>query len=297
MAKRSAGIQIFTDGGCNPNPGPGGWGAVIIRQGKKIKELSGAEKETTNNRMELTAAVQALHFFKESENLELHTDSQYLQKGITEWLPRWVSRGWRTAGGGDVKNADLWQALALEVERHCVTWKWVKGHAGHRWNERADALATAAMGLPALPLEDFGAVHLFTAAVYSGASGMGSWAVLLQYHDREKIASGMERDTSANRMHLVAAMNGLKALRRKVRVHVYTTSSYVRDGVTRWVKGWEMRDWKTQEGKPVLHRELWESIVRLARDHDTHWHVVNRDARPEGMLRAKSLAKETANAQ
>lgn len=137
-------VEIFTDGGCRGNPGVGGWGAVLRYRGKE-KELQGAETETTNNRMELLAAISALDTLTRSCVVQLTTDSQYVKKGITEWLPQWKKRDWRNAAGKPVKNQDLWQRLDEAAQRHEVHWHWVKGHAGHPENERADELANAAM--------------------------------------------------------------------------------------------------------------------------------------------------------
>jgi ribonuclease HI len=133
-------IDIFTDGACSGNPGPGGWGA-ILRIGATEKELFGGERDTTNNRMELTAVIEALRALKRPVTARVHTDSQYVQKGISEWIHGWKRRGWKTADKQPVKNVDLWQALDSEAARHSVEWLWVKGHAGHVENERADALA------------------------------------------------------------------------------------------------------------------------------------------------------------
>lgn len=133
-------VVIYADGACKGNPGPGGWG-VLLRYGDRERALHGGEAETTNNRMELTAVIEALKALKRPCRVELYTDSQYVQKGITEWLPNWKRRGWRTSGGGVVKNQDLWQALDREAARHEITWHWVRGHAGDPGNERADALA------------------------------------------------------------------------------------------------------------------------------------------------------------
>jgi len=133
-------VDLFTDGACKGNPGAGGWG-VLMRYGDIEKTLCGGEAETTNNRMELLAVIEGLKALNRSCEVRVHTDSQYVQKGISEWLPNWVKRGWKTASGSPVKNQDLWQALALEAGRHRVAWHWVKGHAGHLENERADALA------------------------------------------------------------------------------------------------------------------------------------------------------------
>ena len=133
-------VEIYTDGACRGNPGPGGWGA-LLRAGSTEKELHGGEAQTTNNRMELTAAIRALEALKRPCSVALYTDSQYVRQGITEWLPQWRARGWKTASRKPVKNQDLWQQLDAEAARHRIEWHWVKGHAGHPENERADALA------------------------------------------------------------------------------------------------------------------------------------------------------------
>jgi len=133
-------VTIFTDGACSGNPGPGGWGAVLI-SGANEREICGGEPATTNNRMELMAAIQALEALKRPCKVELHTDSQYVRKGITEWIGGWKARGWKTADKKPVKNDDLWKRLDAARARHDVDWRWVKGHNGHELNERADALA------------------------------------------------------------------------------------------------------------------------------------------------------------
>ena len=133
-------VEAFTDGACRGNPGPGGWG-VLLRFREQERELWGGEKETTNNRMELTAAIEALQALKEPCRVIVTTDSEYVRKGITEWLEGWKARGWKTAAKKPVKNVDLWQRLDAENSRHDVTWRWVKGHSGHRENELADQLA------------------------------------------------------------------------------------------------------------------------------------------------------------
>lgn len=137
-------VEIFTDGACRGNPGLGGWGA-ILRYGKHEKTLYGSEKLTTNNRMELMAAIQALANLKESCRIDLYTDSQYVQKGVTEWIHDWKKRNWKKADKKPVKNADLWEELDKQVARHEVSWHWVKGHSGHTENEWADALANQAI--------------------------------------------------------------------------------------------------------------------------------------------------------
>ena len=137
------GVTIYTDGGCDPNPGTGGWGAVLI-YGEHVKELSGGEAETTNNRMEMTAALRALEALKKPCKVTLYTDSEYLRRGITEWLPGWKRRGWKRKTG-PVLNEDLWRALDARAQEHDVSWKWVRGHNGNFYNERCDALAGEAI--------------------------------------------------------------------------------------------------------------------------------------------------------
>lgn len=143
MKKR---INIYTDGACKGNPGPGGWGAVL-EYGEHSKELFGGEMETTNNRMELMAAIEALAVLKEECDIVLTTDSQYVRKGITEWLVGWKRNGWKTSAKKPVKNADLWKQLDEQNARHSIEWKWVKGHSGHPGNELADQLANKGVEL------------------------------------------------------------------------------------------------------------------------------------------------------
>ena len=136
-------VTIYTDGACSGNPGPGGWG-VLLRFGKREKTLSGGEEDTTNNRMELRAALEALRALKEPCRVTLFTDSEYLKKGITEWLSNWKRRNWRRKGG-KLANVDLWMELDVEIERHEIHWRWVRGHAGNMFNERVDQLARNAI--------------------------------------------------------------------------------------------------------------------------------------------------------
>ncbi|HEY8553833.1 MAG TPA: ribonuclease HI [Burkholderiales bacterium] len=137
-------VRIYTDGACRGNPGPGGWGA-ILRYRDHERELYGGERETTNNRMELMAAIKALEALTRPCSVVLTTDSEYLRKGITEWLPQWKRRGWRTAARQPVKNQDLWERLEKAIAPHRIQWEWIKGHSGHPENERADALANRAI--------------------------------------------------------------------------------------------------------------------------------------------------------
>ncbi len=137
-------VVIHTDGACSGNPGPGGWGAILDYNGTR-KELHGGESQTTNNRMELTAAIEALKALKRPVKVEMHVDSQYVKDGITKWIHGWKRNGWKTADKKPVKNAELWQALDEALHKHEISWRWVKGHAGHEHNERADELARLGM--------------------------------------------------------------------------------------------------------------------------------------------------------
>ncbi len=137
-------VTIYTDGACSGNPGPGGW-AALLRYGNHEKELVGSKQETTNNRMELTAALKALRALKEPCQVDFYTDSEYLKKGINEWMAKWKRKGWKTAAKKPVKNQDLWKALDKAIQGHQITWHWVRGHAGNRYNERVDKLARQAI--------------------------------------------------------------------------------------------------------------------------------------------------------
>jgi ribonuclease HI len=287
-------VTIYTDGACDPNPGPGGWAAIILEPGAEPKELSGAESQTSNNQMELRAVIEALRALPGSHQVMLYTDSQYLRQGITEWLPVWEQRGWRTAAKQSVKNQELWQALAAEVKRHQIEWEWVKGHAGNKWNERADALATSMLPPVELPLDDTNAVHIFAAASYLGSQKRGGWGVVLRYRDNTKSLSGQAVETSPNRMHLIAVIEGLQALKRSLPVHVYTGSDYVYDGITKWVQGWQRQGWKTRSGSPVSNQDLWEKLIKVASQYQVRWHLATKENQPELMAQAKTLANEAA---
>lgn len=143
MSESQDRVVIYTDGGCVPNPGVGGWGAILIYKGKE-RELSGSHPETTNNRMEMTAAISSLKALNRPCKVAIHTDSEYLKKGITEWLPGWKRKNW-TRKGGEIKNVDLWKELDAVASQHDVQWRWVKGHAGVHYNERCDVLASEAI--------------------------------------------------------------------------------------------------------------------------------------------------------
>lgn len=289
-------VTIYTDGACNPNPGPGGWAVILLRPKQKPIELSGGEPEATSNRMELFAAISALRALSEPHLATIYTDSSYLHKGITNWLPSWERRGWKTAGKTEVKNQDLWQALAAELKHHQVRWKWTKGHAGHRWNERADYLATSAIPKVPLPLDDENAIHIFTAASYLGNVKKGGWGVVMRFCENVKTLTGSAGDTSGNRLHIQSAVEGLKAIKKPMPIHLYTTSDYLKDGATIWLDKWAARGWQTKEKNPVSHRDLWEDLARLLKAYQVKWHVIDQSEMPGEMAQAKQIASEAAHA-
>jgi ribonuclease HI len=285
-------VTIYTDGGCRPNPGPGGWGAVLLHPGRDPRELSGGKKEATNNRMEITAAIEALGALDGPHRVALFTDSKYLRQGITEWLPVWRANGWKTTDKKRVKNRDLWEELDRVLARHEIEWHWTRGHAGDQWNEAADRLAAAAIPRAPLPIDDEKAVHLFTAVAHSGKQKAGAWGAVLIFKDSEKAHSGRVAGASANRMHLLSAISGLEQLKRPVRVHLYTVSDYLENGATSWVPGWRARGWTTRDGKPVSHRDLWQRLDELCTKHRVEWHVVDGKEPPEDLEYARQLAKD-----
>lgn len=285
-------LKIYTDGGCQPNPGPGGWACILLQDGQPPQEFSGAEADTTNNRMELQAAIEALSRLKHPHHIDFYTDSQYLRRGITEWLAQWQAKDWQRAQGQTVQNQDLWQALATAITPHQIKWHWTKGHAGNRWNERADALASAQIPQASLPLNDANAVHIFTGAAYSGKDNRGGWAVLMRYQEHERSLTGQVPDTSANRMHLQAAIEGLSAMKKNLPIHLYTASDYLKDGATQWIVGWKKRGWQTKSGQDVSNRDLWESLDALQHRYHVEWHRVNKDNQPPEIEHVKTLASQ-----
>jgi ribonuclease HI len=283
MTEPTPEITIYTDGGSDPNPGAGGWAAILIDPASgKARELSGGEPVATNNRMELTAAIRALEALKQRCRVHLFTDSLYLRKGITEWLPGWIARGWRRKEGV-LQNEDLWRRLAELIQEHQIRWDWVKGHAGNRWNERADVLATleirkqragraAAAPAPGEPPE----AEVFLRV--SCAGKRGGWASLIRYQGEEKVLAGGLPATTANQLDLLGAIAALDSLPTGISVAIHTGSDYLRNGAARWIEGWKKRGWKTQEGQPVQNRELWERLEKAMTARRVTWpEVKGRD--------------------
>jgi len=297
--------DVYTDGGCDPNPGPGGWGAVIVL-GDHEQVLSGSDLDTTNNRMELTAPIEALSWLQASSGrcvVDLYTDSQYLRRGITQWLEGWIARGWRTNKNRPVKNQDLWARLAELNAAHEVTWHWLKGHAGHRQNERADRLATAAR-------EKLVSWGRSTAANREGSStssdveicvkvscppgGRSGWGVVLRQGEYTRSLSNGHAGGTANLTLLRAATAALDSLKRACRVTVYSDASYLIKGASLWVTGWQARGWKTKDGKSVANQDGWQQLLAAAALHQVTWALARDGANPADLTHAGELATAAA---
>jgi ribonuclease HI len=294
-------VTIYTDGACDPNPGPGGWAAILI-YGEHQKELKGRDPNTTNNRMELQAVISALNALKQPCRVQLHTDSEYVQRGVTEYLEKWKAKGWVTTDKKSVANRDLWEALDGARQRHQIEWRWVKGHAGDPLNERVDQLAVSMIPRSSLPLDDQTAVHVFTGVSCLGQTGPGAWAVVIH---SVTAASGpfgagvvelsrRENETSANRLHLLAIAKGLELVPTGANVHVYTPSDYAAQGARQWARTWAAQGWRTKGGQAVKHKEVWQAIQAAAQARTVHWHCLKDEVRPAASQRAEELAQQTA---
>lgn len=277
MAQEKPRVIIYTDGGADPNPGPGGWAAILIHEASgRIKEISGGEPYTTNNRMELTAAVEGLAALKQPCVVTLYSDSAYLVQGMTRWVRTWVAKDWRR-GKKPVENTDLWQRLLELTQTHEVTWKWLRGHSGDRFNERADALVRQEIrrlyeeepGRPAADAE----VYLLTSA--RGEQGL--WAASVRGRGAERLLHGEERNATSNQLDLIAAAEALHTLPEGIRVRVYTLSDYLRNGAMQWLSVWKQRSWRTREGAAVKNRELWERLEAELRCRTVEWPPVKDD--------------------
>ncbi|MFL6194811.1 MAG: ribonuclease HI [Thermoanaerobaculia bacterium] len=292
-------VIIYTDGGADPNPGAGGWAAILVDPGSgKVRELSGGEPKATNNRMELTAAIRALEALQQPCRVRLFTDSLYLKKGVSEWLPGWIARGWRRKDG-ELQNEDLWRRLSELIREHEIEWGWVKGHAGNRWNDRADELATLEIRKQQGSREPGPARPPAEADVFlrvAGAGKKGGWAALVRRAGREETLSGGPLPATSNQLDLLGAIAALESLPEGIAVAVHTGSDYLRNGATGWIQGWKRRGWKTQEGQPVMNRELWERLERAMAVRRVAWPGIKGQDLPE-MKALGKLAKEAAEAR
>jgi ribonuclease HI len=303
-------FEVYTDGGCRPNPSPGGWAAIIRPAAAEAADdrpaewyLSGNHPDTTNNQMELQAAISALAFLTGLLGrcvIDLYTDSEYMRQGITEWLPGWERNGWKTRGREPVKNQQLWRQLDRLAQNHTLNWHWLRSHADHPHNERADQMATrarraltspAAAPPAALDQAQPAEVSVAVKASYNAARRMGGWGVVLRKGEHVRTLSRAEPRTSANALLLRAAAEGLCALHRPCAVLVLSDAEYLIRGASQWVRSWQARDWRTKAGQPVANRPEWEALLVAAEPHRVHWQL----ARPEDTVDL-ALAGELAAA-
>lgn len=254
-------IQIYTDGGAEPNPGPGGWGAILLHPAK-TREISGGDPHTTNNRMELTAAIEALKALTRPCVIDFYTDSEYLQKGMTEWIKKWVARG-QFDPDSDKRpaNADLWEQLIELTPLHEIRWHWVKGHAGNEWNERADQLASAA-----IPSRSNASSEGFARLVLLASNQKGQFVYVASVTNADQAAqfTNSFREMTTNHGILLAAIEVLEQLPPDMPILFLTNSSYLVDGITKWIKGWKTKGFKKFE-------EDWRRLDALNNSRRIHW--------------------------
>ena len=278
-------VTIYSDGGADPNPGIGGW-AAILRFGEHERVLTGSDPKTTNNRMELQAAIAALRALKRPCRVSFHTDSQYVRRGITEGVAKWSAAGWVKKNGQAIPNADLWRELQALTRQHEIAWHWVPGHSGERDHERVDQLAREARLAitPRIDL-DAGAPRLYLRASCHGNPGPGAWAVALEQDGEWETSAGDEPKTTNNRMELRAAIEGLLLLPPGSPAQLFTTSDYLYQGTTRWLASWKRGGWQKKDGQPVANSDLWQLLDDLSRRYQVHW-VNAKGQRLEGLTRA-----------
>ena len=263
-------VTIYSDGGSDPNPGIGGW-AAILRFGAHEKVLTGNDPDTTNNRMELQAAIGALSALKRPCSIHFYTDSEYVRKGITQWIEGWAANNWQKKGK-PVLNADLWRTLWPLVKNHEIEWHWVKGHAGNEFNERCDQLARQArLEITPADLIDPNIPKLYLRSSCKGNPGPGGWGVVLEEVDDTEQASGTAVSSTNNRMEITAAIEGLLLLPPGSSVQVFTTSDYLFQGITQWIKKWRKKNWMKKEGQPVANADLWQALDQLDNNYAIRW--------------------------
>lgn len=274
-------IEIYTDGGASPNPGPGGWGVVLVHP-KKKRELSGGEEHTTNNRMELTAAIEALKVLEFSCVIDFYTDSEYLRKGITEWAPKWLAQGRLSEDSPNpVENIDLWRALLELVKNHEINWHWVKGHAGNEYNERAHQLASAAM--PQRPQADITG-HLRVVLAVSDVDGDFRYAAVAVDDEDETYYDGEFSQMTVNHGVLLAAIEVLQQLPPNRPIAFLTNNSYLVDGITKWITGWKKKGFKK-------FGDDWLRLDALNQSRQIEWVLFKKDDEPPEMKRLRALLR------
>lgn len=287
-------VIIYSDGGADPNPGIGGWAALLL-YGDHERVLKGGDPKTTNNRMELQAAISALRALKRPCLIEFNTDSEYVRRGITEGVTKWAAADWQTKAGRPVPNAELWQELMELVSRHTINWNWVRGHSGDPANERVDRLAREAR-LAITPRIDLDSdlPRLYLRGSCKGNPGPGSWAAILEERGNWEESSGTAGSTTNNRMELMAAIEGLRMVAPGSRVQVFTISDYLHQGITRWLSGWQAKGWQKKDGQPVANADLWQLLAAAAGQYDITW-VNAKGQHLEGLDVAGRLAAQAGS--
>lgn len=285
-------VTIYTDGSADPNPGIGGW-AAILRSGPHEKLLSGNDPEATNNAMELTAAISALQTLKTPCQVELYTDSEYLRQGVTRYLAQWQAQGWQRSGE-PIPNAELWRALSQLTQTHQIEWHWIKGHADNEFNNRCDQVAREAR-LKITPAWDANATKTLPTAYLRasclGNPGRGGWAVILEHEGSRQIISGHQEKTTNNRMELEAALAAFSLLPPQSPLQLYTMSNYLYQGATQWVHNWRRQRWLKHDGLPVVNSAEWKRLDAYQKDHPTQW-INAKGQSIEQLTLAGELAKK-----
>ena len=314
IATADAPIRIYTDGACRGNPGDGGWG-VVIEHGNDRTEANGAAPDTTNNRMELTAAIEALERMHPGARVRLTTDSAYVRKGITVWVRTWKQNAWRTSRGTAVKNRDLWQRLDAAASRCTVQWQWVKGHSGHPGNTRADKLARdgllgriigrsgepdteapPAVGRPPPP----DAIRVYLACEWTARRGRGgarhgrgAWAAIVDDNGAETTLGALDDDTTKQRLELTSTVHALAHIEPGRSVEIHTFSHYLEDGITQWLHIWKSQNWHRGAGGRIKNHDLWSALATETERLDVHWRWHRAEGTGAGCGRAAVLAHAT----
>ncbi len=302
-------FTAYTDGSCLGNPGPGGWAVILLRSARRndphSQEKSGSVPHTTNNRMELQAAIEAMALVPEGSSIEIITDSNYVKQGITTWVHGWKRNGWRTSKKTPVKNREQWIELDRLRQQRKVGWKWVKGHASNKWNNRADALARHESGRASrLEPEQKTAVQLpgaptmtaYLSTWCSGNAAPGGWGVVIVSDDddlADKVLErwGCESLPSSNKVVLQAAINALDLVSEGSNLTVSTSSDYLVKGMNLWIHNWKRNGWRTRSGGEVKFRELWIALDELDRRRQVNWHQDKTGTSNQWNERAMSLAR------
>lgn len=258
-------IDIYTDGACAGNPGQGGWGAVLIRDGESKEIYGGEPRTTTNNRMELTAAIKALEALKDPCEVRLYTDSTYVCNGAKQLMGTRLS-------DTPFTNSDLWVRLQIASKQHRIDWKWVRGHSGNAGNERADALACKGLN-EMIAAEGKESVDICIDVDVDSLEGTDyyRWSGLLSRDGSVKKLHAEKPNTTSNRMYISAAIEMLETLENPCGVVVYADSDYLCNGASKWIEGWMKNGWRKSDGNPVKNKDLWVKLYEVSKKHKVRW--------------------------